>query len=96
MYFSDSFILTTTLNYNVQVAMSMLYNVDIKLILFEICLIHKIRQIIIKFINKSSHSNHATKFTVLVVVVVAFATKENRNLNKQARAASSVNTDATF
>ena len=59
------------------------YNVDIKLIIFEICLIlihliliqiHKFRKILRIRINGSSDSNHSSRFTV--VVVVAFTKKE--------------------
>ena len=58
--------------------------------LYHLKYVRKILMIIL--INDPSIANHSSKFTVLVVVVVAFTKKENQNISKTDRAASRANT----
>ena len=52
-------------------------NVDIKLIPFEICLIHKPAY--------SCDSNHSSKFTALVIVAFTKKKKEKRHVSKKTK-----------
>ena len=84
--------------------MSTLYNVDIKLIPFDICLIHtpayRFRFITLEkyFYNTykvdTSYSNHLPKLTVLVVV--AFTKKEKRDTQAKKRQGSKQSKHTTF
>ena len=67
------------------------YKVDIKLIPFEICLIHKPTHLDSYLEMILSNSNHLSKFKALVVIV-AFTTKDNRHISNKDRTASRVNT----
>ena len=79
--YSDSYVLTPTLIYKYEYN-EYEYNADIKLIPFEVCLIHKpthsdsqIKK------NTSSDLNHSSKFIVLVVVV--FTKKEEKKRQRE-------------
>ena len=86
--YSDSFVLTTTLIYTVQVAKSInttltsnSYHSKYVWFIWLLIQFHKFRKILIILINVSSGSKYSSTFTVLVVV--AFTKEEERKRQRQ-------------